>query len=505
MLVLFMFKLFQSSWGAVFSFFAGMLYVLAFSPFDISVFAFLAFVIFTLSIENISVKQASFRGYLFGLGVFGVGGSWVFSSMVVNNEGSIVIPVLMTLLFCCFWAIFPAISVYLFVKLRSKFHTSIFLFPCIWIGGEYIRGEWVLNGFPWLQFAYSQIDSLLSGYIPIVGVYGTGFIGICLSVFIADSLLNRKVNGLYFSIVFFVVTASFILKHIDWTNFAGAPVKVTLIQGNIAQQDKWLIENRNITLKQYYDDSSEHWDSDLIIWPETAVPAYYSEVKSDFLLPLQEEAIRHNTDIITSMPLRDDNKLYNSVVLLGAVPGVYKKVHLLPFGEYLPWQPVSGYLLNLIKVRLGAFTAGSTNQPLLTVAGYKIMTSICYEDAFSAQSTQQIEQARFLVNVTNDGWFEGSIEPYQHLQIAKMRALESGRYLLRATNTGVTAIISDKGVVIAQAPIAQRFSLTADIYPMSGITPYSYLLDLPIMAGILLLLLCRLFCSFGKLSINLRQ
>jgi len=500
-----MFNLFQSNWGSIFSCLAGILYVLAFSPFDVSVFAFLAFIIFILSIENVSIKQASFRGYLFGLGVFGVGGSWVFSSMVVNNQGGIVVPVLMTLLFCCFWAIFPAISVYLFVKLRSRFQASIFLFPCVWICVEYIRGEWVLNGFPWLQFAYSQMDSLLSGYIPIIGVYGTGFIGICFSVFIADSLLNRKVNRLYFSIVFFVLTAGFILKQIDWTTLAGAPVKVTLIQGNIAQKDKWLVENRNITLKQYYDDSSEHWDSNLIIWPETAVPAYYSEVKNDFLLPLQEEAIRHNTDIITSMPLREDNKLYNSVLLLGAVPGVYKKVHLLPFGEYLPWQPVSGYLLDLMKVRLGTFTAGSPEQPLLTVAGYKIMTSICYEDAFSAQSTQQIKQARFLVNVTNDGWFDGSIEPYQHLQIARMRALESGRYLLRATNTGVTAIVSDKGIVIAQAPIAQRFSLTADIYPKSGITPYLYLLNPPIMAGILLLLLCSLFCPFRKRSINLRQ
>ncbi len=501
-----MFKLFQSNWGAVFAFFAGILYVLAFSPFDISVFAFLSFIIFILSIENVSIKQASFRGYLFGLGIFGVGGSWVFTSMVVNNQEGVVIPVLMTLLFCCFWAVFPAISVYLFIWLRSRFQASIFLFPCVWIGVEYIRGEWVLNGFPWLQFAYSQLDSLLSGYIPIVGVYGTGFIGLCLSVVIVDNFLNRKVNRYYFSVVLLGLAAGFILKHIDWTSLAGAPVKVTLIQGNIAQKDKWLVDNRNITLKQYYDDSSKHWDSNLIVWPETAVPAYYSEVKDDFLLPLQEEAIQHNTDILTSMPLRDsDNKLYNSVLVLGVVPGVYKKVHLLPFGEYLPGQPVSGYLLGLMKVRIGAFTAGNRNQPLLTVSGHKIITSICYEDVFAVQSTQQIEQARFLVNVTNDGWFDGSIEPYQHLQMARMRALESGRYLLRATNTGITAIVSDKGVVIAQAPIAQRFSLTADIYPRSGITPYSYLSNRPIIILVFLFLLYCLFQPFRKRLINFRE
>lgn len=484
-------KLFKTIWGDILVFIAGGVLTLSFSPFDAFLLAFVALAIFKFSLSTeLSIKRAILRGFLFGFGLFGSGVSWVFVSMVVGEQAGIFIPILMTLFYCCFWAIFPAISAYLFIKLRTNSYVDWLVFSCVWVFVEYVRGEWVLGGFPWLQIGYSQLDSYLAGYIPIFGVYGVGLIIAMISALLADSLLRKNTRREPIMGVTFLLIVGAVLQGINWTNVSGDPIKVTLIQGNIAQKDKWQLENRNTTLKQYYDDSAKHWDSDIVIWPETAIPAYYSDVKDSYLMPLQAEAETHNTTIITSLPYKGEaGQLYNSVLTLGESEGFYKKIHLLPFGEYLPWQPVSGYLLGLMNVRLGNFSSGDIDQPLLKAAGYQFVTSICYEDAFGEQNIRYIEQAKFLVNVTNDGWFDGSIEPYQHMQIARMRALESGRYLLRATNTGVTAIVSEKGKIIYQAPVMQRASITADIKPMSGLTPYARIGNKPVIVLILMVLL----------------
>jgi len=491
-------KLVKSIWGDVLVFIAGALLTLSFSPFDISLLAFVALASLRVSLlPELSVKRAILRGFLFGLGLFGSGVSWVFVSMVVGEPSGLFIPILMTLFYCSFWAVFPAMSAYLFIKLRTNSYFDWLVFSCVWVFVEYVRGEWVLGGFPWLQVGYSQLDSYLAGYIPIFGVYGVGLIIAMISALLAESLLRKNTRSKPIMGVTVLLLVGAVLQGISWTNVSGDPIKVTLIQGNIAQKDKWQLENRNTTLKQYYDDSTKHWDSDIIIWPETAVPAYYSDVKGSYLMPLKTEAVAHNTTIITSLPYKNEaGQLYNAVLTLGESEGFYKKIHLLPFGEYLPWQPVSGYLLGLMNVRLGNFSSGDIDQPLLKAAGHQFVTSICYEDAFGEQSIRHIEQAKFLVNVTNDGWFGRSIEPYQHMQIARMRALESGRYLLRATNTGVTAVVSEKGKVIHQAPVMQRASVTADINPMSGLTPYARAGDKPVIVLILMVLLGTLLNKY---------
>lgn len=494
-------KLLKSAWGDVFAFLAGILGTLSFSPFDYSYLVFFALAFFQLSLVDLTVKRALLRGFLFGLGMFGLGVSWVFVSMVVNEQSGFVLPALMTLLYCSFWALFPAASAYLYVKIRVHNHFDWLVFACAWMFVEYIRGEWVLGGFPWLQVAYSQLDTPLAGYIPVLGVYGTGLIIAIISALMAETLLNKRYCKRYFLAIITLVSIGALLQNMQWTTISGDSLTVSLIQGNIAQKDKWALENRNATLKQYYDDSAAHWQSDLIIWPETAIPAYFEDVKQDYLLPLEQEAQAHNTDIITSLPYKDKaGKLFNSVLVLGKNRAMYKKIHLLPFGEYLPWQPVSGYILGLMNVRLGKFSPGNIDQPLLRAAGHDFVTTICYEDAFGEQSIRHVEQARFLVNVTNDGWFDGSIEPYQHMQIARMRALESGRYLLRVTNTGVSAIVSEKGSIINQAPVKQRVTITSEIEPMSGMTPYARMGDNPVIIFMILILVYALFYRFVKMG-----
>ena len=237
------------------------------------------------------------------------------------------------------------------------------------------------------------------------------------------------------------------------------------------------------TLLLYKRLTEEHWDSDIIVWPETAIPAFLSEVHAFFLLPLGETAKQHNTDLVISVPVRGDSEgeMYNAVITLGKDSAMYRKKHLLPFGEYLPWQPLSGWVLNTLGIHLGDFTPGGAAQPLLRAASYPFITSICYEDAFGDSGIMGLPEAAFLINVTNDGWFGDSIEPHQHLQIARMRALETGRFLLRATNTGATAVVAPDGKIIQQAPLFKTTVLTERITPMRGMTPYARIGDQPII------------------------
>jgi apolipoprotein N-acyltransferase len=366
--------------------------------------------------------------------------------------------------------------------------------PLVWILVEYVRGYCLLNGFPWLQIAYSQIDTPYAGFIPLFGVYGTGFLLAFTAALFSDMLYFKRQYFLLVSSVIVLVISGCLLKHISWTTKAGAPIRATLVQGNISQDEKWQEDRLLKTLLTYQQMTHQHWDSQVIVWPETSIPTYLSRVDEPFLIPLERQAKAHHTDIIVSL-LEKNNEtgaVYNSALVLGNQRGVYRKNHLLPFGEYMPLQPLSGWVLDNIGIRLDDFTAGGDNQPLLKAAGYPFITSICYEDAFGSETISQLNQAAYLVNLSNDAWFGRSFEPHQHLQIARMRALETGRYLLRATNTGATAIIAPNGKIIKQAPLFETVTITESIYPMSGTTFYVRLGDKNIITLLTLFLIALL-------------
>jgi apolipoprotein N-acyltransferase len=281
------------------------------------------------------------------------------------------------------------------------------------------------------------------------------------------------------------------LHTVQWTQPIGAPIKVALIQGNITQDKKWLPENKLNTLRLYKTLTEQHWGVNVIVWPETSIPAYLSEVEDLFLMPLHQAALQHHTDLIVSLPIKNEvsGEKYNAVMTLGSHIADYRKTHLLPFGETMPWQPVSGFVLQQLGIKLGNFTSGGDNQPLLNAGGYAFITSICYEDVFGNHAIQGLENAAYLVNVTNDGWFGNSIEPHQHAQMARMRALETGRFLLRSTNTGLTAIVAPNGKMIQQLPLFEVGVLRGEITPMSGLTPYARVGDKPVLMFLLGLLI----------------
>jgi apolipoprotein N-acyltransferase len=342
------------------------------------------------------------------------------------------------------------------------------------------------------------LETPLAGYVPIVGVYGTGFLVALSAAFIVffAQYKNWKIAG----VLLVLWTIGGYLQTVQWTKAIGAPIKVALIQGNITQDKKWLPENKINTLRLYKTLTEQHWDAKVIVWPESSIPAYFSEVNEGFLMPLHQLAQQHNTDLIVSLPIDSaSGEQYNGTMTLGSHIADYRKKHLLPFGETMPWQPVSGFILSQLKLRLGDFSAGANNQPLLSAGGYRFITSICYEDVFGEQAIEGLEKTAYLVNVTNDGWFGDSIEPHQHLQMARMRALETGRFLLRSTNTGLTAIVAPNGNIIQQLPAFEVAVLSDNIIPMGGLTPYAKIGDAPIMYVIVLLLLGMLLHSRFKL------
>jgi apolipoprotein N-acyltransferase len=480
---------------------AGFLFTLAFAPFNIAVLAPIALVVLFASWQHASVARAALRGYLFGLGSFGAGVSWVFVSIHDFGHASTPAAGALTALFVVFWALFPALAGGLAVRCHAR--KNIILAPLIWVLIEYFRGALLLNGFPWLLGAYSQLNTPLAGYVPLIGAYGTGFL-LALSASIGVAILQHKEQRLWLCVL--LATIWLIgndLQTVKWTTANGQPFSVALIQGNISQDQKWLPENRLSTLLMYKKLTEEHWGTDVIIWPETAIPAYLSEVEGFFLAPLKAQALAHHTDLVVSLPVegQGENELYNSVVTLGKDNGLYSKNHLLPFGEYMPWQPLSGYILHQLDIRLGDFTAGGDSQPLLRAGGHAFITSICYEDAFGDANIVGLADAAYLVNVTNDGWFGDSLEPHQHLQMARMRALETGRFLLRATNTGLTAVIAPDGSLLKQAPPFTTAVLTASITPMSGMTPYAHVGDGPIIGVLLVIFLGVL----GKRAANVKN
>lgn len=464
---------------------AGGIYPLAFAPFDQSYVAILSLAYLFYCWLPLAPASAFKTGFLFGIGQFFVGISWIYVSLHEFAGAGALPAVLMNGLFASVVALFsglPGLAA-AFSKSAGPSLRLTVVFPASWIFFEWVR-TWIFTGFPWLQMGYSQIDTPLALLAPISGVFGVGLVASVIAGLISTFVLAETRQRIGLSVVFAGLCGLIGgLKLLNWTHAIGEPLKATLIQGNIAQEFKWSPEAREQTLQIYADMTRKHWDSAVIVWPETAIPIYYHQLKDSYFAELQAEAIDTKTDVLVGLPVYDFSKqqYYNGIVSIGAHHGVYRKRHLVPFGEYLPMQPVSGFIANILDFPMSDFSAGKDDQPLVYAGGYPFAPSICYEDVFGQESLVFLPQARYLVNITNDAWFADSLAPDQHLQMARMRALETGRYMLRATNNGISAIISATGEVVRVAPQFERLSLTGTIVPMSGSTPYVRFGDYPVV------------------------
>jgi apolipoprotein N-acyltransferase len=344
-----------------------------------------------------------------------------------------------------------------------------------------------LTGFAWMQPGYTQIDLPLAGYAPLLGNHAVGgLVAVTAGALLAG--FNRQLSWPKAAAVIGVIwLAGFALKQVSWTQPAADEIEVALIQGNIPQELKWKRQMHSKTLAIYRELSLQHKDVDLIIWPETAIPDYKHRVPV-YLLNMRQAMQQSDTDLLMGLFIKnlDTGRYYNSVI--SAHGGEYRKRHLVPLGEYIPMRSLIGFFNRWINIPMSDIDSGKHDQPLLVVAGQPVGVSICFEDIFSRDVRRDLPEATLLVNVSNDAWFDGSHESRQHHAIARMRALESGRYMLRTTNTGITSIIGPKGEEIQLAPPLERHVLRGSITPLKGVTPYVFWGDafILVIAGMLL-------------------
>ncbi|MBD3728061.1 MAG: apolipoprotein N-acyltransferase, partial [Moraxella osloensis] len=319
--------------------------------------------------------------------------------------------------------------------------------PFLWVMMEWLR-LWIFNGFPWLILGYSQIDSALAGYAPVLGVEGLSWLTAITAGLLIWLLKNSfSAPGLVMLVAIWV--GGMLLGMVQWTTPLGDKLQVALVQGNWAQKDKWLPQYTLRTLREYQKEINRYWNADLIVLPETALPIVWQDL-GDFFSNTQNRAVLEQKDVLVGTVTRqDDGGYFNSVINLRNGDD-YHKHHLVPFGEYTPWPWLFSPLAQLLNIPLSDFSHPPVGQPLVLNNGLAAGLSICYEIAFQSQQQAYMPQASLLVTLSNDAWFDRSLEPEQHLQMARMRALELGRPLARATNTGATALIDEKGQLVTR-------------------------------------------------------
>jgi apolipoprotein N-acyltransferase len=433
-------------------------------------------------------RRAAVLGFAFGIGLFLAGVSWVYISLHEFGAMPAALAAVATLLFCAFLALYPALVGYLQARFgRSVADRQMLLIPALWMLGEWLRG-WIFTGFPWLALGYSQAGSPLAGYAPLAGVFGLSWlIWLCAALLLA--LLRGQGRAVALAALALVFGAGHALKQIEWTPARGAPVTVSLLQGNIPQEMKW-DEARFAATVRLYQRMAQSSPAQLIILPETAIPRFLDRLDPELLATLAQIARAGGGDLVMGLPVRDAaGRYYNSALSLGSSqPQRYDKIHLVPFGEFIP--PGFGWVLSVLKIPLSDFSRGSTAQAPLALAGQKLALNICYEDAFGEEIIRFLPEATLLVNVSNVAWFGDSLAPHQHLQIAQLRALETGRTMLRATNSGMTAIIDHHGNVTAALPAFSQGVLKGTAQARVGATPYVRFGNAPVIA------LALLACAF---------
>jgi apolipoprotein N-acyltransferase len=453
---------------------SGAVLPLAFAPFG-------GFFIAPLSLAllfhcwDASPREAAWRGFWYGTAAFMAGTWWLYIS--VRLVGGTPLPVAVLLLggLVAIMGAWIAVAGFITARLRtgSSFVNACLLAPSAWVLVEWLRG-WVLSGFPWLSIGYGQIDGPLAAWAPVGGVYAVSL----MSAVLAGALLtlvtgDTRARALASLAALVLALSTWALADRSWTTAAGKTLRVGLVQGAIPQLLKWEPGEQRATLDLYASMTVALRDHDLVIWPEAAIPVP-DDLVPEFLADLSELATSRNwqllVGILTHEPERDEYR--NSLLALGQERGVYHKRHLVPFGEFFPVPDVVRSWMRLMNLPYSDITRGDDRQQPLLAHGVGLAPTICYEDAFGAEQLVFLPAAGMLVNVSNDAWFGDTIAPHQHLQMARMRALETGRYLVRSTNTGITAIIDERGAVRATIPQFKPGVLTAPAEVFRGATPW---------------------------------
>jgi apolipoprotein N-acyltransferase len=443
-----------------------------------------------------SPRAAAALGFAFGLGHFLVGVSWVYVSL--HDFGGLPAPIagLATIVFCLILAAYPAAVGWVQAKLAAPAPARLaapvavrlmLVIPAAWALAEWLRG-WIFTGFPWLALGTSQLDGPLAGFAPVAGVFGVSFLAAAVAgAFLASFVTRGAARVVAIATIGAIVAGGWALRAIDWTAPYGEPLDVALLQGNIPQELKFVPGRYQATLDTYARLAGST-KARLVVLPETAIPRFLHEVDPVYLETLTAPVAARGGDVLVGVPVLDQaRRYYNAVVSFGASPQqMYAKSHLVPFGEFVPTG--FGWLVAMMRIPLGEFARGAPDQQPLAVAGQRVAVNICYEDAFGEEIIRQLPAATLLVNVSNVAWFGDSLAPAQHLRIARTRAVETGRYMLRATNTGVTAIVAPDGAVVGRLPSFTEGVLEGRVRGRTGATPYAATGNAPVVLACLAIL-----------------
>ncbi|WP_442862101.1 apolipoprotein N-acyltransferase [Bordetella sp. 02P26C-1] len=515
---------------------AGAVHAMTFAPGPLPVWSLALVEILTLaclaytSMQAPRVATAFLRGWVFNFASYSLGLYWIFVSL--HHYGGLAAPLAVAgvLALAAFLALFPAVACALARWLTPPLPSgedapsswprvlmAPLCFAAAWGLLEWLRAT-VLTGFPWLNIGYAHVDSPIAGWAPVLGVHGMAFFAAFAAAALAglwrpQSLKTDRPDvprNLVCALALLLVLAGWPLANITWSRPTGEPLRVRLVQGNVEQSQKFdpqLLESgiqRHLELAALPTPAAQ-----LIILPETVLPIFQDRLDPAIWQAWRSIAARHTAVIAMGVPLRTRgadgrDSFTNSVIgftaetpleqLRSGTPALrYDKQHLVPWGEYVP--PGFRWFIDMLNIPLGDFDRGAERQPPFHVGDQYVAFNICYEDLFGIELLPALHPsdngepgATILANVSNLGWFGNTWALRQHLQIGRLRTLETARPMLAATNTGITAAIDAQGQVAAQLPPHQAGILPVSVQGMTGLTPYARWGDKPVL-GILALIL----------------
>ncbi|KTC78276.1 apolipoprotein N-acyltransferase [Legionella brunensis] len=487
------------------AFLFGLILPLSFAPFHIPGAAILSIAFFYAQLIDEKNPHPILNGLFFGLGYFGLGISWVYVSIHEYGHLNSLVSALITLFFLLYLSLFPALMAGICKRLlhpRLPIYSCL-LFSALWVLCEYSRST-LFSGFPWLLLGFGQFDAPSKHLLPIIGVFGVGFLTcFAASLLTTFTQFKGKRRFLALTIFVFLLLSPMLLKHINWSKPKAESLSVGVIQANLSMRDKWDESLFWQLLQRYKDETEKLLGTQLIVMPESAIPLPPSYVE-DFLLEMHEKAQQSGSAILLGIPkptMIDENSYFNALISLGSASGSYLKQHLVPFGEYIPeaLQTVSAWL----AIPDANLMPGKKNQTLVKVQKHPIATLICYELAYGDLLRRQLPKAELIVSISDDGWFGHSLAMYQQLQMAQVRSLETSRYQVVANNDGLSSVINPQGELVASLPAFSTGVLKTTLVPTSGITPWVALGDMPILVFCTLIVL--IYAAYRIITTKLKR
>ncbi|MGS2721607.1 apolipoprotein N-acyltransferase [Paraglaciecola aestuariivivens] len=483
----------------------GGLLTLAYAPFSFWWLTFISLSGLVYLLAESEPKHSTKIGFAFGLGWFGAGISWVHVSIADFGGLPLIGSLGLMLLLSAYLALFPALACYLLTRYFKQVLFWPLVLPLIWLSIEWLR-SWFLTGFPWLSLGYSQLNSPLASWFAVIGEFGVTALVIILASALTLWLTAKKWWPSLF-LILVVGLSSWVITDHPWVTTTGKEAKVALVQGNIPQALRWTPEQDQPTMQKYQYMTAAHWQSDLIIWPEAAVPKI-EPAALDYLHALDKQAAQTNTALITGIVNYnfESREAFNNLITLGQKTSQalsnesghyhylhanrYAKHHLLPIGEFIPLEDWIRGLAPIFDLPMSSFSRGDYQQANLQAKGFALAPAICFEIAFPKQIAANLySHTDFIITVSNDAWFGASHGPAQHLEIAQVRAKEFGLPVLRATNNGITAIIDHQGKIQSRLPQFEAAVLSDRVKQVTGQTPYRKLEEWPTWLVCLLLFL----------------